>query len=231
MFGGSENPVRFLRTVSMHGEVFINYRGTDSRSYGALLYVELSRRFGPELVFLDSESLPAGTDFAEQLLGQARQARAMLAVIGPGWLAPTRSRWLGRLRCKGSTDWTRRELAEAFAAGVKVIPVLTDDAELPTERELPACLAPLSRCQYRRLRCRDAMADLDRIVNDLIAADPDLADAARRRSATVPQPVAAAQQPPAAPRPHRAVTGPRPVAPHRPARRGRHRTAGGRNGY
>ena len=208
----------------MYDEVFINYRGTDSRSYGALLYVELARRFGPELVFLDSESLPAGTDFAEQLLERARRARAMLAVIGPGWLAPTRSRRLGRLRLKASTDWTRRELAEAFAAGVKVIPVLTDDAELPTERELPACLAPLSRCQYRRLRCRDATADLDRIVNDLIASDPHLAHAAWRRSATVPQPLAA-------PRPHRAVSRVRPVAPHRPAWRVGHRTAGGRSGY
>jgi hypothetical protein len=222
----------------MYGEVFINYRGTDSRSYGALLYVELSRRFGPELVFLDSESLPAGTDFAEQLRERARRARAMLAVIGPGWLAPTRSRWLGRLRLKDSTDWTQRELAEAFAAGVTVIPVLTDDAELPTERELPACLAPLSRCQYRRLRCRDATADLDRIVNDLIASDPELALAARRRSATVPQPGPhPGHQPLAAPRPllaaprlHRVVTRPRPVAPHRPAWRGGHRTAGGTSG-
>jgi hypothetical protein len=196
----------------MNGEVFINYRGTDSRSYGALLYVELSRRFGSELVFLDSESLPAGTDFAEQLLERARQARAMLAVIGPGWLGPTGLRRLGRTRFKDSTDWTRRELVEAFAAGVKVIPVLTDDAELPTERELPACLAPLSRCQYRRLRCRDATADLDRIVNDLIASDPYLAHAAWQRSATVPQ---------VAPRPHRAVARPRPMAPHRPAWQGR----------
>jgi hypothetical protein len=212
----------------MHGEVFINYRGTDSRSYGALLYVELSRRFGSEMVFLDSESLPAGTDFAEQLLEQARQARAMLAVIGPGWLAPTRSRWLGRLRLKDNTDWTQRELAEAFAAGVKVIPVLTDDAELPAERELPACLAPLSRCQYRRLRCRDATADLDRIVNDLIASDPHLAHAASRRSAPVPRPV---PQPLAAPRPHRAVVRPRPVTPHRPGWPVRHRTAGGRSSH
>jgi hypothetical protein len=56
----------------VHGEVFINYRGEDSHSYGALLHAELSRRFGPELVFLDSESIPAGADFVEQLLGRVR---------------------------------------------------------------------------------------------------------------------------------------------------------------
>jgi hypothetical protein len=36
------------------GGVFISYRGEDSGSYGALLYVELSRWFGPDLVFVDS---------------------------------------------------------------------------------------------------------------------------------------------------------------------------------
>jgi len=41
----------------------IYYREDDSYSYGALLHAELSRRFGPELVFLDSESIPAGADF------------------------------------------------------------------------------------------------------------------------------------------------------------------------
>jgi len=41
--------------------VFINYRGEDSHSYGALLYTELTRQFGDELVFLDAESIPAWT--------------------------------------------------------------------------------------------------------------------------------------------------------------------------
>jgi hypothetical protein len=31
--------------------VFINYRGEDSHSYGALLYTELKSRFGKEQVF------------------------------------------------------------------------------------------------------------------------------------------------------------------------------------
>src|SRR5215475_56571 len=42
--------------VLMSARVFINYRGSDSHSYAALLYGELSRAFGQENVFLDSES-------------------------------------------------------------------------------------------------------------------------------------------------------------------------------
>jgi hypothetical protein len=67
-------------------EVFINYRGMDSHSYGALLHAELSRRFRPESVFLDTESIPAGADYVEELLYRVRRARVVLAVIGPRWL-------------------------------------------------------------------------------------------------------------------------------------------------
>jgi hypothetical protein len=55
--------------------VFINYRGEDSHSYGALLYQGLTGRFGNDLVFLDAESIAAGADFVEELLNHVRSAR------------------------------------------------------------------------------------------------------------------------------------------------------------
>ena len=54
--------------------VFINYRGEDSHSYGALLHRDLTERFGKDLVFLDAESIPAGADFVQELLGRVRSA-------------------------------------------------------------------------------------------------------------------------------------------------------------
>ncbi len=163
----------------MSGEVFINYRGEDSHSYGALLYTELCRHFGTERVFLDSESIPAGADFAEQLLDRVRGCRVLLAVIGRRWHASVDAE--GRRRIEDPHDWIRRELVEAFAAGVRVIPVLTDGASMPAEADLPTDIARLGRCQYRRLRHREATADLDRLRTDLTAADPALAAAARSR--------------------------------------------------
>jgi hypothetical protein len=160
--------------------VFINYRGADSRSYGALLYTELSRQLGAENVFLDSESIPAGADFADQLLGHVRRAAVLLAVIGEHWLtALGRDR---RRRIDEPADWIRRELAEAFTNGVRVVPVLVDGASLPAERDLPADIAPLARCQYRHLRHREATSDLARILAELTGLDPELAALARRRS-------------------------------------------------
>jgi hypothetical protein len=51
---------------------------------------------------------------------------------------------------------------------------------MPTETELPAELAALGRCQYRRLRHRDATADVARLTADLADTDPELATALRR---------------------------------------------------
>jgi tetratricopeptide (TPR) repeat protein len=140
-------------------------------------------------VFLDSESIPAGADFVEPILGRVRQARVVLAVIGTHWLTATGPD--GERRLDDPADWIRRELVEAFTARVRVIPVLTDDADMPTEADLPADLAPLARCQYRRLRYRDATADLARLVSELATIDEDLGATARRQRG-VPQQLPAA---------------------------------------
>jgi RecA/RadA recombinase len=156
--------------------IFINYRSEDSHSYGALLYRDLTGHFGKDLVFLDSESIPGGADFVEELLGRVQSARVLLAVIGQHWLAAT-DPTTRRRRIDDPADWVRREIAEAFIAGVQVIPILTDQAELPRETDLPADIAALSRCQYRRLRNRESTSDLARIVTDLTSLDPELAAA------------------------------------------------------
>lgn len=159
--------------------MFINYRGEDSHSYGALLYTELARRLGDDQVFLDTECIAGGADFVEELLARVRSARVLLAVIGPRWLTATDP--AGRRRIDDPVDWVHRELAEAFAAGIRVIPVLTDQAELPTGAQLPPAITALSHCQYRRLRYREPTADLARIVTDLVSVDSLLASVARLR--------------------------------------------------
>lgn len=163
----------------MDHAVFINYRGDDSNSYGALLYTDLVDHFGEEHVFLDAESIPAGADFVSELLDRVRSARVLLAVIGPRWLSATNC--AGQRRIDDPNDWIHRELAEAFTANIRVIPVLTDGAEPPTTAELPPDIAALSRCQYRHLRRREPTAGLARIVADLTNLDPVLAAAARSR--------------------------------------------------
>jgi hypothetical protein len=166
----------------MPSEIFINYRRADSGSYGALLYVDLVRYFGPGVVFMDSMSIPAGSDFTVELLAGVRCTTVLLAVIGSAWLTAIDAAG-GRL-IDDPDDWVRRELVAAFAAGIRVIPVLTDGATLPVEAQLPADIAALARCQYRWLRAGDVVGDLDRLHRDLAATAPELASQRRRAAWT-----------------------------------------------
>lgn len=164
--------------TSTGSTVFISYRATDSGSYGALLYFELARHFGRESVFFDSESIPAGADCVETIRTSLRRARVLLAVIGPDWLIGSAA---GHARdIDNPADWIRLEISEALSTGIKIIPVLIDEARLPTADELPEDIRSLNRCQYRLLRHRHASPDLRRLVADL-RNDPVLAAAFRRR--------------------------------------------------
>jgi hypothetical protein len=164
------------------GGVFINYRGKDTKAYGALLYTTLAQRFGEDLVFLDSETIGPGDDFEYLLLSQVRRSAALLAVIGPDWLMADAA---GLRRIDDPQDWIRRELKAAFTAAVTVIPVLTDQATMPVPSDLPADIAELGRRQYRHLRHREATHDLARLSEELVEVDAGLRAAARLRAPTL----------------------------------------------
>jgi TIR domain len=164
------------------GGIFINYRGEDSQTAAALIDRELTAQYGSDRVFLDGRSIPAGSDFDEQLLERVRACSVLLVVIGPHWLTLTNE--AGQRRIDDPTDWLRREIMEAFAHGRRVIPVLTDGVNLPAEAELPDDLAGLSRRQYVPLRRRYTDLDLGLLVTRIADAEPELAKAAARRQAT-----------------------------------------------
>jgi tetratricopeptide (TPR) repeat protein len=186
--------------------IFINYRGADSDTAAALIDRELTARFGRSSVFLDSLSIPAGADFVDELLGRLRTCSVLLVVIGSRWLTLTDA--AGHRRIDDPSDWIRREIVEAFAHGLRVIPVLTDDAKLPAETELPADIAGLCRRQYVPLRRRYPTVDLDHLVARIIEAEPNLGGRDDRYHITggdvhvhpLPQPGVVPRQLPPAPR-------------------------------
>jgi TIR domain len=147
-------------------QIFINFRAQDEPGFAALLQRELSRTFGRSAVFHAGTTIRPGDDFEVRLLDGVRRAAVLLAVIGPRWLTAVHSpgvRLLDR-----DTDWVRREIAEAFAQDVRVVPILVDDTERLTNARLPSDISPLSRCQYLRLRHNDLEYDLARIVGSLV---------------------------------------------------------------
>lgn len=152
--------------------VFINYRTEDEEASATLIERDLSRRFGSDEIFRASKSIKPGDDFARAILRAVRRADALLAVIGPRWLEARDRR--GQRRIDDRSDWTRREITEAFTNGVLVIPVLVNDAPRLSAAVLPRALRQLVNCQYRRLSHRNADADLDQLAHAVSEAIPEL---------------------------------------------------------
>ncbi|TCO60841.1 toll/interleukin-1 receptor domain-containing protein [Actinocrispum wychmicini] len=154
--------------------VFVNYRTSDEPSAATLLKRGLSERLGEDTVFLASDrGIPPGNDFERELLHRVRGCRVLLAVVGPRWLTPTGPD--GQRPIDQDGDWVRREIAEAFAHDIRVIPILVGATKRLTGETLPPAIAPITTCQYLRLRHHDLDSDLDTIADALTKAIPELA--------------------------------------------------------
>ncbi|MFJ5924266.1 TIR domain-containing protein [Kitasatospora sp. NPDC092948] len=173
-------------------EIFVNYRTGDQEAVAALLDHGLSYRFGSERVFRAGRSIAPGSCYPQELIAAARGCRVLLAVIGPRWLdLPGED---GRPAVEDPEDWPRREIAEAFAAGALVVPVLVGDTPRLRRERLPEPLAALAHCQHRRLDLRTSHLDLTRIADELAVLVPGLSDVdevcARCRAVSLPWPPA-----------------------------------------
>lgn len=149
--------------------IFVNYRVQENAGYARLLYNELTRRFGRGSVFMAAASIRAGEDWRQEVLERLDQCEVVLAVMGSRWLR-FRSSPRGYGGFGPGHDWVRYELAEAFRQRKHVIPILVEDAEVPTGDQLPKDIAQLATRQGVRLRHYGFEADLAAIVAGLVEA-------------------------------------------------------------
>ncbi|RLK59611.1 TIR domain-containing protein [Actinokineospora cianjurensis] len=143
-------------------EVFVNYRVREDPGYATLLYRELGQRFGSDSVFLAARSIRAGDDYVREAFDRLRECSVLLAVIGERWSV------------SGERDWVRREIAMALASGIRVVPVLIEDADLPVVADLPDDIVGLVRCQAVRLRHYSFDNDMSALVDELLRLAPAL---------------------------------------------------------
>ncbi|MFF9396785.1 toll/interleukin-1 receptor domain-containing protein [Streptomyces griseoluteus] len=152
-------------------DVFINYRTGDGDKTAALIDQELSGRFGRKRIFRASKSIPPGHAYPDALLTGVRRSSVLLAVIGPGWTS-------FRTRLCDPEDWVRKEILEAFACGIAIVPVLdgrkTDrlnKADLPGELARLADLQSIPFDTHHTETCLKRLGDL---VAELVPGLRDL---------------------------------------------------------
>jgi hypothetical protein len=151
-------------------QIFISYRRDDAAGYARAVHDELSRRFGAERVFIDVDDIDAGQPFSEVIQHSVGGSAVLLALIGKRWHGEREG---APARIGESGDLVRQEVAAGLATyGVRVIPVLVDDAAMPEPAHLPVELRALAGRNALKLdntRFAADMAHLVREVGDALA--------------------------------------------------------------
>jgi glycerophosphoryl diester phosphodiesterase len=128
------------------GRVFISYRRQETAWPARQLYDLLVAELGADRVFKDVDNIEPGDDFVERIQWAVGSCQVLLALIGPQWLTVKDA--AGGRRLDDPTDFVRLEVETALNRDdVRVIPILVDNAQMPTPQELPTGLAALTRRQ------------------------------------------------------------------------------------
>jgi WD40 repeat protein len=149
--------------IISRGRIFICYRRRDTRDLAGRLGDSLVAHFGEDDIFMDVDAIEPGLDFANEITKAVASCDVLLAVIGHKWLTITDS--AGRRRLDNPNDFVRLEIETALQREIRVIPVLTDDATLPREDELPESIADLIRRQVVQIRFDRYHDDIGRLIS------------------------------------------------------------------
>lgn len=145
------------------GRIFISYRREENGWPARQLYEVLSERFGEERVFKDVDSIEPGDDFVERIQSAVTSCHVLLALIGRNWVAITDANGGRRLDDPG--DFVRLEIETALERGVRVIPILIDDAQMPRAADLPPRMARLVR--RHAIAINPVTFDTDRLLRTI----------------------------------------------------------------
>jgi tetratricopeptide (TPR) repeat protein len=137
--------------MAMDGNIFINYRRSDSADYAQLIYSVLQENFGEKQVFLDIVKIELGQDFVKVLDEAVSKCEVFIPVIGPTWETVTEADGKTR-RLDNPDDFVRIEIESAIKRGISIIPLLVNGASMPSEDGLPEGLKPLTKQNALRLR-------------------------------------------------------------------------------
>jgi hypothetical protein len=92
---------------------------------------------------MDIDSVPFGIDFVDYVSAQISQCKAVVVMIGKQWLKiKDKSR---RRRLDDPDDLVRAESAAALRQKIPVIPVLVQNATMPSATDLPEDIRLLAR--------------------------------------------------------------------------------------
>lgn len=169
--------------------IFISYRREDSAGHSGRLFDRLRERFGSDKVFMDVADIEPGVDFVEAIDRAVGSCDVLLVIIGKKWLTCTDAS--GKRRLDDPKDFIRLEAAAALRRDIRVIPVLIQDATMPTEKDLPEDLLKLARRQATEISDIHWDSDTEQLIEALekvLPGEPKAASYEAERESPQPLP-------------------------------------------
>jgi hypothetical protein len=145
--------------------VFISYRRSDSSANAGRIYDRLITALGASNVFRDNKIQP-GDDFRGVIKANVSRCNVVLVVIGSKWLTVTEANDPSLRRLDNPDDWVRYEIETGLQTpGTRVIPVLVQNASMPTPDDLPPSLRELAFKNAIQVRDdRDFDSDMAQLI-------------------------------------------------------------------
>jgi hypothetical protein len=147
----------------MSGQIFISYRRDDAPHAAARIFAYLEKHFPDCRLFMDIDNLGAGENFVQTIKESVNSCDVLIAVIGSKWVNAIDKQ--GNRRIDNPQDWVRLEVAAALKRGIRVIPVLVDEALLLRETELPSDLQLLAQLHAVPVSYGRFSADLEPVAS------------------------------------------------------------------
>jgi len=154
----------------MAPKLFISYRRDDSAGHAGRVHDRLQREFGRDLLFMDVDSIPLGTNFVKVIGDEVAKCDALLALIGPGWLDARDEK--GKRRLENPDDFVRVEIGTALKRGIRVVPILLEGTRVPKADQLPDDLKELAFRNALEVRHASFPEDIDRLIRGFKGAQP-----------------------------------------------------------
>ena len=146
-------------------DIFVSYRRRDSSATVGRLLDHMEVRFGKERIFRDIDSIDYCQDISKVIDNALVESEIVLVVIGRNWLSAQDEN--GKPRLIDDQDWVRFEVSRALELKKKVIPVLVDNASMPSISLVPKDLQALTKLNAAKVR---EDPDFDRDIEWLFKA-------------------------------------------------------------
>lgn len=148
-----------MRAGLAQRQIFICYRRNDTEAYAGRLNDALCNDFGEDDVFFDrGGGIDGGDDWKHVIDERLESCAVLLVLIGVNWRPD---------RLADPEDFVRREIASALTRGVRVIPILLNDATLPSASDLPEEIRPILNRQMIEMTARHWRADYEQLVKSI----------------------------------------------------------------